>query len=890
MEKNYNLINILGKRIISLVVCLLLLIGAISAITATSLEQESILEYNLNYTFLFTEPKFQMKTVGNSGYNDINLPGCISMGREAGQPKMPVKFIKLLLPPKTSVKNVKVVGTPIELELENIDLKESPIFPYQNPVPLGSEPEEFVFDNTFYSSETMYPGTKNEDYGIGYSHGYAILDIALNPVQYKPNEGKIFLYPELTVSINLEENDYVNQFFRNNPEDEAWVKSLVWNPEIAKRYTLDIPTFDYPGGLCDSEDNYDYVIITTEGGGLDYWETSEETPYNWESLMQKHEEDDGLSCRLVTIQDIYDCNDYDNSPPFNDYQAHIREFCKDAYLDWETSYILIGGDDEGLASIPARHMDTSYEGNIDSDIYWSNLDENFNDDEDSLWGEEGDDGFDLYTETFIGRITCDEPQDVSNWLTKSFYYADSGDLDYLENAAFYGGDTGWTCQGDDFMDFSAVKGTDDWLGPNPHSDGPWPSWLGFLYGFETWNKVDPDHSYTLSVMWTAEPPNPGWKGGSESAAIAGLKDAINNDNVAFISGIAHAHSQMSLDVGMNSWESQYTNTKPFFIHDYGCHCGDIDASDDGVLHSMLFHSDTELAFGCVYNTCYGWGNYYSTNSSSALQAKLFWDYFLDVENNSLDLSNWQFGKAQAWSKDVMAPTIDWDYSYGTWRAIIQGCLLFGDPAQKFKPLNLPPDKPQKPEGPIEGVTAIEYEYSSSTVEPEGEKIFYLFDWGDGTDSGWIGPYDSGQTGKASHIWDVEGYYDVTVKAKDELSMSSGFSDPLTVHILQAPRLYVRAIFGGLFKVNAKIRNTGSIDATNVGWTISLSGNVFMGKETTGTIPKIAGGEEETVESGFILGLGPTVVTVDSTISESYNVRKQDGTMYLFYVWVIPSGR
>ena len=94
---------------------------------------------------------------------------------------------------------------------------------------------------------------------------------------------------------------------------------------------------------------------------------------------------------------------------------------------------------------------------------------------------------------------------------------------------------------------------------------------------------------------------------------------------------------------------------------------------------MLFHSDVELAFGCVYNTGYGWGNLYCTNSSSAFQAKEFWRFFLDVENHSGDLSNWQMGRSHAHSKDLMAPMIDWDG--GTWREIVQCCLLFGDPAQ-----------------------------------------------------------------------------------------------------------------------------------------------------------------------------------------------------------------
>ena len=174
-------------------------------------------------------------------------------------------------------------------------------------------------------------------------------------------------------------------------------------------------------------------------------------------------------------------------------------------------------------------MDYDYESNCETDIYWSNLNKTFNADNDNDWGEEGDLGFDLYSELFIGSLPCDEPQDVSNWMTKSFYYADSVDQDYLDNAAFYGGNTGWNCQGDDFIDYSAIKGTDDYLGPDPHNNGPYPTWLGFQYGFETWNNhaTNLAQQFNLSVKWTAEPPNPGWQGGSESAAINGLKTAAN---------------------------------------------------------------------------------------------------------------------------------------------------------------------------------------------------------------------------------------------------------------------------------------------------------------------------------------------------------------------------
>jgi hypothetical protein len=691
---------------------------------------------------------------------------------------LPVRFIKLLIPPLKTISNIDVVGNPVEIELESIDLKKSPIFPYQNPVSIGSEPEKFIINTALYGSKSVHPSVIYENNLIGYSRGYAILDLAMIPIQYIPGEGRLFYYPEMTVTIHLEETEDMNQFYRNNPEDETWVKNIVWNPEIAERYKTEVPTFSYPGGLCDPSDDYDYVIITTTYNDLDYWETSEETPYNWESLMDKHKEDDDLRCTLVTIQDIDDCEDYYNDTPlFDDIQAHIREFCKDAYQDWGTNYVFIGGDAE---YIPARLMTSEVEMGVDADIYWNHLDGTFNDDHDVFWGEKGDTGFDLYGELFIGRITCDEPQDVSNWMTKSFYYADNSNISYLENAAFYGGNSGWPCEGDDFIDFSAIKGTEDWLGPDPQQDGPWPTWLGFLFGFETWNAENPTIPFNLSIMWTAEPPNPGWQGGSTAKAIAGFRDAINNDLVTIISGIAHATETMSLDVQASSWESQYTNTKPFFIHDQGCHCGDMNAAEDGVLHSMLFHSDTKLAFGCVYNTGFGWGNLYTTNSSSSLQAKLFWDYFLDVENNSGGPVNWELGKAHAWSKDVLAPTINWG---GSWRETIQCCLLFGDPAQRLKPpntLNTPPERPERPDGPIEGKVGIEYTYSSNSIDPDGDKIYYMFDWGDGTDSDWLGPCVSGDIVEASHIWTDPGEFEIRVKARDVNGGLSDWSDSFAV--------------------------------------------------------------------------------------------------------------
>jgi len=814
---------------------------------------------NMSYTFSFILPSVSTIETADATFSVLDIPGCIRLGRQPGDPTLPVKFIRLLLPPLQAVDSVTVTGSPVELKLSGINLTREYIYPAQDEIPIDTvAPSELMQNQELYSSHNLYPAVPYREYHIGNARGYAILDIGLQPVQLIPAEGRVFYYPELTVVVSLHENDYLNPFFRGTAEDEAWVKSLVCNPEMTKRY-VDLPTFEYPGGLCDPSGQYDYVIITTEQNSLDYWNTSEYTPYNWGSLMEKHMTE-GLSCALVTKQAIDACPNYYNATPlFNDSQAHIREFCRDAYEDWQTRYVLIGADAEYIA---ARLMDYGYENNVDSDLYWSNLDNTFNADQDTSWGEEDDAGFDLYSELFLGRIPCDIPQDVSNWLTKSFYYADATDPDYLENGGFYGGDTGWPAiQGDDIIDFAAIKGTDQWLGPNPDQ---WPGFLGFLYGFETWNTVNPGNAFNLSIKWSAAPsPNPGWQGGD---ATTGFRNAINNDSVTLITGIAHADSYMSLDVYAEDWESLYHNTKPFFISDLGNHCGDMDDTDDGVLDSMLFHSDTELAFGCLYNSGYSWtGGPDSTNSSVALQTKLFWDYFFDVTNNSGSYLNWQFGKGLAWSKDIMAPTLNWDF---TWRSVLQDRLLFADPAQLLKPPN-PNHSPTRPTiswSPDVGLTI-------NATDPEGNDVFYLVDWGDGSNSGWLGPYHSGEEVTVMHTWVLPGTYTVRARAKDIYDAVSDWSDPLLVEILEPLPLITIESIHGVFGITVTVKNIGSENLTIIGWNISLNGGfILFGKYKYGLIFSLPVGESETVSS-FILGFGKTTITVNAFTAQGATAEK-----------------
>jgi len=95
-------------------------------------------------------------------------------------------------------------------------------------------------------------------------------------------------------------------------------------------------------------------------------------------------------------------------------------------------------------------------------------------------------------------------------------------------------------------------------------------------------------------------------------------------------------------------------------------------------------------------------------------------------------------------------------------------------------VNGPPETPHTPSGPTQGEVGIEYDFSTNTNDPEEDSIFYWFDWGDGTDSDWIGPYHSGDTCTASHVWTNPVICYVKVKAKDTHDHQSDWSDSLSV--------------------------------------------------------------------------------------------------------------
>ena len=75
-----------------------------------------------------------------------------------------------------------------------------------------------------------------------------------------------------------------------------------------------------------------------------------------------------------------------------------------------------------------------------------------------------------------------------------------------------------------------------------------------------------------------------------------------------------------------------------------------------------------------------------------------------------------------------------------------------------------------------------------------------------------------------------------------------------------PSIAIEKIYGGN-DISVVIKNIGNGKATNVSWSINLSGGLILkGKTNTGNIPQLNVGEEQTIQSP-ILGIGRVAITV-----------------------------
>lgn len=88
--------------------------------------------------------------------------------------------------------------------------------------------------------------------------------------------------------------------------------------------------------------------------------------------------------------------------------------------------------------------------------------------------------------------------------------------------------------------------------------------------------------------------------------------------------------------------------------------------------------------------------------------------------------------------------------------------------------NQPPTIP-KLDGPDKGSPGVIYSYTVKSTDYDYQDLFYFIDWGDGTNTGWIGPYTQGEEVIVNHTFANKGTYTIKAKAKDVLNAESDWA-------------------------------------------------------------------------------------------------------------------
>ncbi|MDZ7725762.1 MAG: cohesin domain-containing protein [candidate division KSB1 bacterium] len=97
-------------------------------------------------------------------------------------------------------------------------------------------------------------------------------------------------------------------------------------------------------------------------------------------------------------------------------------------------------------------------------------------------------------------------------------------------------------------------------------------------------------------------------------------------------------------------------------------------------------------------------------------------------------------------------------------------------------LNRAPQIPDTPQGLNELTVLDSAYYSLSSLDPEGDSVYYEIDWGDGSRTGWQGAFASGSEQTFVHRWEQAGSYTVRGRAKDTNDNTSEWSEGWVVSV------------------------------------------------------------------------------------------------------------
>jgi hypothetical protein len=587
--------------------------------------------------YAFDEPV--MKNVG--GYASLSVIGCRPLHR-IGKPALPFRTARVLLPSGAVITSVEVA--PMD-PVRSIRVA-NPLTFGRTPVPIGVNAHPAVAraasdqpDVDTYASDDPYPVKRVELMGVQKMNGYDIALVRLYPVQYRPASATALFCPRLRVIVMLADEKAVQPLgasrLRASESQLKRVRAFVDNPDVASVYETSF--FKSVKPLT----TYDYLLVTTVAL------TNAFQPLVAQKIS------DGLSVKVATVEDILAGSSGVDSA------AKLRSFITYAYTNWNTTYVLLGGD---ISTVPYRQAYASCDGvdaTMPCDLYFACLDGSWNSDGDSNWGEptdgEGGGDVDLLAEVYVGRAPVDTVAEVANFIGKTLYYEQIGhaNADSVRFLGEYlGNDSGVYAQGGDGLD-SLLPSFDQynvsWLDDRPTNGATWDGWAGV--------------------------------------------DALNESPHI----VAHdGHSNQTYAMRMyESYIDSLNNTEPFLVYSMGCYCGAFDYSD--CFAEELVKRNAYGAFSVIMNSRYGWFNPNNEGMFSGEFMACFFDELLVHGKRNI-------GEANQLAKQDMLGAVETSGDM-VYRWCYFEITLFGDPhtmLQEGDDLRVTPGAGLDASGPVGG--------------------------------------------------------------------------------------------------------------------------------------------------------------------------------------------
>jgi hypothetical protein len=449
----------------------------------------------------------------------------------------------------------------------------------------------------------------------------------------------------------------------------------------------------------------------------------ESEDYSFYALREAHKLQ-GLSTGIATVEDIYEIATGTTN------QIKIKQFIYNLYHTAGLRYVLLGGDDPFIPvkTVGIRHPYDGTITDIPADQWYVNLDD------------------DYIPELNIGRACVENINEVRNFVFKTIYYMSGEEEDYRTvllagEKLDDGGDDYPPTYGGDSMDELINE-----CNTNGYTTSGFPS--GYY-------DIDKLYDRDMAGEW------------DDNEII----NYINNHDPFIINHLGHSQYYINMRIG---YETMYLikNSKPCFIYSQGCWAGAFDNPKGYDCIAEYFTAKMlNGAFAGIWNARSG--RYYGgeTSGPSHMYNRMFWHGIFSQDMN--------IGSAHQYSKSRLASyaASDYDFGFCYWEL-----TLLGDPALEIKIID-PPNTPSTPQGKQKGGKGVAYNYTTSTTDPQGLDVFYLWDFGDGTYNAWNGPYKSGETCKAQHTWysdDGDIATTIRVKAKNTAGAESDWSNGLKV--------------------------------------------------------------------------------------------------------------